>query len=176
MAKPRPTAPDRPALSAPSLGAWIRQTRASQGVSQRALADRAGLSRSYLCDIEHGRGAQPSVATLDKLAAALGASRADLLRAAGVLDPVASPHEQVGERRLLALLRDLSPEGRAAVERFARFTHHEEHRWVQPPLMDVVGPDADGASAPGPVRQAGPGLFDGLEPGPDAGPRARRRG
>jgi DNA-binding XRE family transcriptional regulator len=44
---------NRPPGSA--LGDWIKTTRIAQGVSQRELADRAGLSRSYLCDIEHGR-------------------------------------------------------------------------------------------------------------------------
>ncbi|MER3487125.1 MAG: transcriptional regulator, partial [Chloroflexota bacterium] len=53
-----------------ALGEWIRTTRITHGMSQRALAERAGVSRSYLCDIERGRGAQPTVATLDKLARA----------------------------------------------------------------------------------------------------------
>jgi transcriptional regulator with XRE-family HTH domain len=161
------------------LGTWIRGARASQGISQRGLADRSGLSRSYLCDIERGRGAQPSVATLDKLATALGANRAELLRAAGVLEPLGEggSHEREAERRLLALYRDLSPEGRDAVERFVRFTHREEHRWVQPVLSDRLAgtQGADGEEAgERPVRsQGGPTLFDGLD-GVDGPSRVRQ--
>ncbi|MCA9860918.1 MAG: helix-turn-helix transcriptional regulator, partial [Thermomicrobiales bacterium] len=38
-----------------TLGDWIRVSRMQQSMSQRELADRSGLSRSYLCDIERGR-------------------------------------------------------------------------------------------------------------------------
>jgi transcriptional regulator with XRE-family HTH domain len=126
-------------------------------VSQRALASRAGISRSYLCDIERGRGAQPSVAVLDKLATALGASRWDLLRAAGILDPAPAAVDNSAERRLLALYRDLSDSGRAAVERFARFTHSEEHRWIQPRLVESESIETPRAATP-----VGPTLFDTL--------------
>jgi transcriptional regulator with XRE-family HTH domain len=150
-----------------ALGQWIRSARTAQGVSQRALASRAGISRSYLCDIERGRGAQPSVGVLDKLATALGASRWDLLRAAGILEPATAAVDNSAERRLLALYRDLSESGRAAIERFARFTHSEEHRWIQPPLVD--GEVAPGARA---APQLGPTLFDTLPPQPTG--RGRR--
>src|SRR4051812_18226639 len=46
------------------LGDWIKTRREVESLSQRALADRAGISRSYLCDIERGRGTRPSVASL----------------------------------------------------------------------------------------------------------------
>jgi transcriptional regulator with XRE-family HTH domain len=117
------------------LGEWIRRVRQEQGISQRALADRSGLSRSYVCDIERGRGAQPSLATLDKLAAALGASRADLMRASGLLDRPVAPRESEDERRLLAVYRDLSAEGRLHVMRYARFVHQDEHQWTQSQLL-----------------------------------------
>ena len=150
-----------------ALGKWLRAARSNQRISQRALADRSGVSRSYLCDIERGRGAQPSVGTLDKLATALGASRTDLLRAAGVLEPAMGVPERAGERRLLALYRDLSRDAQSAVERFARFAHLEEHRWTQPPLPSLADQhqdqpdDADAAAHP---RQHGPTLFDAVEP------------
>lgn len=131
----RPAAPAEPTSGA-ILGQWIRKTRAEQGISQRALADRSGLSRSYVCDIERGRGAQPSVTTLDKLAAALGLSRADLLQASGLIDRVAAPRETEEERRILSVYRDLSDSGRVSVMRFARFVHADEHHWVQPNLLD----------------------------------------
>lgn len=139
MPTPRPAAPAQP-TSGSILGQWIRKTRAEQGISQRALADRSGLSRSYVCDIERGRGAQPSVTTLDKLAAALGLSRADLLQASGLIDRVTTSRETEEERRILSVYRDLSDSGRVSVMRFARFVHADEHHWVQPNLL---GPDAN---------------------------------
>lgn len=138
-----------------TLGDWIRVSRMQQSMSQRELADRSGLSRSYLCDIERGRGAQPSVQTLDKLAAALGVSRMELLRAAGIIEPSPGQERSDRERRFAALFRDLSPKGKDAVERFARFTHAEEHRWVQPRLTDRQSGAADALPA-----QPGPLLFD----------------
>lgn len=145
------------------LGEWIRATRSGQGVSQRALADRSGVSRSYLCDIERGRGAQPSFATLDKLAAALGASRADLLRVAGVLEPSSGIRSDAAELRVVALYRDLSGDNRALVERFARFLHHEEHHLVQVSLPDGLATEEDGrGGSPAASRQTGPTLFDVL--------------
>jgi len=143
------------------LGQWIRQTRADQGLSQRALADRSGLSRSYVCDIERGRGAQPSVTTLDKLAAALGLSRADLLQASGLIDRAISPRETEEERRILSVYRDLTDSGRASVMRFARFVHADEHHWVQPNLLDrQEGDNTEGESALARMRSLTRPLFE----------------
>lgn len=130
-----PATPDK-ATSGSLLGEWIRNARSDQAISQRALADRSGLSRSYVCDIERGRGAHPSVATLDKLAVALGFSRADLLKASGVIDHASGPRANDEERRMLAVYRDLSAAGRQNVMRFARFIHADEHHWTQPHLLD----------------------------------------
>lgn len=141
-----------------SLGEWVRTTRLLQGISQRALADRSGLSRSYLCDIERGRGAQPSVATLDKLATALGATRADLLRVSGILQSNAKPGDE-RERRLLAIYRDLERAEQDAVERFARFLQAEKQRWTQAQLID--GNVELPVTSIGTIN--GPTLFDGLD-------------
>ncbi len=157
-----PAASDKP-TSGSLLGEWIRTTRAEQAISQRALADRSGLSRSYVCDIERGRGAHPSVATLDKLAAALGFSRADLLKASGVIDQTSGPRANDDERRMLAVYRDLSSAGQRNVMRFARFVHADEHHWTQPHLLEqrVLDDGADGdrilASAPASLTRP---LFD----------------
>ena len=93
--------------------------------------------------------------TLDKLAAALGVSRMELLRAAGIIEPNPGQERTDRERRFAALFRDLSPKGKDAVERFARFTHAEEHRWVQPKL-----PDRKGATGEAIAAQPNPLLFD----------------
>lgn len=154
MAKKRSTG-DTTRTTGSLLGEWLRHARKEQGLSQRALADRSGLSRSYVCDIERGRGAEPSLTTLDKLAAALGASRADLMRAAGLIDPTAVSRESDDERRLLAVYRDLSETGQLMMMRYARFIHQEEHAWTQASFVDEPAVMSEPAR-----RQTGPTLFN----------------
>lgn len=149
MAKSRvsrkPTTPTVGSL----LGEWVRKARIAQGLSQRALADQSGLSRSYVCDIERGRGAEPSLATLDKLSMALGASRSELMQAAGLIDRALVPRESDEERRLLSVYRDLSAAGQDQVMRYARFLHQEEHNWQQ---SRFVSDEDDTAAAPSSSR------------------------
>ncbi|CAN5783210.1 hypothetical protein BH23CHL5_BH23CHL5_16800 [soil metagenome] len=141
---------------APSqLGQWIRSTRQAIRLNQRELAQRAGVSRSYLCNIERGYGVQPSIQVLDRLAVALEVSRNDLLAAAGVLE-TASPNRPLeAERRFMVVYRSLEVEDRASVERYARFLQSEERRWNQPALIDDS--DADQQSD---FRTSGRTLFD----------------
>jgi transcriptional regulator with XRE-family HTH domain len=143
----------RPANSA--LGDWIKSRRASLGINQRELADRAGLSRSYLCDIERGRGTKPSVETLDSISGALGADRIDLLRVAGILEPLRDPEENSRERKLIGVYRGLNERNQLALESFARFLLSEEQHWVQPKLVA----DGDGRHDAQSERR-GPMLFD----------------
>jgi transcriptional regulator with XRE-family HTH domain len=60
-----------------ALGARIRTLRGERGLSARALAESAGVSSGFLSQVEHGR-VMPSVATLIKLATALGTRVGDL--------------------------------------------------------------------------------------------------
>src|SRR3954452_3654231 len=60
----------------------IRQRRSDRRLSLDKLASLAGVSKGILVQIESGR-ANPSIATLCKVAAALGASVADLVQASG---------------------------------------------------------------------------------------------
>jgi len=142
-----------------ALGGWIRERRSAQGVSQRELADRATMSRSYLCDLERGRGKQPSMNVVQALARALGEDPDELLRQAGLIQRPPEREDDLQERRILAIFRSLSDPGQDAVERFARFLHSDEQRWVQPTLVD--GDAADHL----PLRtvQSGPTLFDAVE-------------
>ena len=60
----------------------IRQRRSDKRLSLDRLATLAGVSKGMLVQIESGQ-ANPSIATLCKVAAALGASVADLVQVAG---------------------------------------------------------------------------------------------
>ncbi len=62
--------------------AKLKQLRIDEGLSQRALAQRAGLSQTSIWKIERGGGANP--ATLKKLADVLGVRPTDLVK--GVAD------------------------------------------------------------------------------------------
>lgn len=60
------------------LARLLRQLRTEKGLSQSALAERAGLSRNFVAQIERGESL-PTVATLSRLAAALGVTSSELL-------------------------------------------------------------------------------------------------
>lgn len=60
----------------------VRRLRAEAGFSQQALAERSSVSRRMLVAIESG-DANVSLATLDRIAEALGVKFADLVRAPG---------------------------------------------------------------------------------------------
>jgi transcriptional regulator with XRE-family HTH domain len=60
----------------------LRALRASQQLSQEALAARAGLSVSYISMLERGQRSPP-LDTLELLAGALKVPPAELLKAAG---------------------------------------------------------------------------------------------
>lgn len=60
------------------LGARIRALRTEKKLSQKQLAEKAGISNTYLSDIEIGR-TNPSLKTLLKIAEALSVEAAQLL-------------------------------------------------------------------------------------------------
>lgn len=60
------------------LARLLRQLRTERGLSQSALAARAGLSRNFVAQIERGESL-PTVATLGRLAAALETTAGELL-------------------------------------------------------------------------------------------------
>ncbi|ADB31093.1 transcriptional regulator, SARP family [Kribbella flavida DSM 17836] len=66
------------------FGELLRAFRRQAGITQRALADRAGLSAGAIRDLEQGRTRSPKADSVQALATALGLGRGDakLLRAA----------------------------------------------------------------------------------------------
>lgn len=67
--------------SEPQVGDIVRELRTRQGVSLRTLATRAGFSPSFVSQIERGQ-ASPSIASLERLAHALGVTLGDFFRPA----------------------------------------------------------------------------------------------
>lgn len=76
---------DRPSNSVDSpndaseIGRRIKTLRTQRQLSLSELADRAGVSKSYLSTVENETGRRPGVAVLHKIAVALGVTLADLL-------------------------------------------------------------------------------------------------
>jgi transcriptional regulator with XRE-family HTH domain len=70
-----------------SVGSEVRKRRKAQGLTQEQLAEKSGLTFSYLSTVETDKR-DPSVSTLIALAHALGARPGDLLEDA----PETSPH------------------------------------------------------------------------------------
>src|ERR1700704_4767059 len=64
------------------LGNAIKSTRSALGISQEELANRAGLHRTYVSDIERG-ARNPSLESVEKLADALELSLPMLFEKAG---------------------------------------------------------------------------------------------
>ncbi|MCY6958829.1 helix-turn-helix domain-containing protein [Clostridium brassicae] len=56
-----------------SIGENIKTVRKDQGLTQKELAQKANISRSYLADIENGRY-NPSIEVLQSIASSLGIS------------------------------------------------------------------------------------------------------
>jgi transcriptional regulator with XRE-family HTH domain len=84
------------------VGALLRQHRKAAGLPQKELADAAGLSRRGISDLERGVRRRPYPATLRRLIAALGlsrAARAELLLAAAE-DDVQLSTSRSSERHL----------------------------------------------------------------------------
>ena len=55
----------------------LKDMRKSKGLTQKELADKAGVSESYICQIENGK--MVSLTKLDKLAEVLGCKVKDLV-------------------------------------------------------------------------------------------------
>lgn len=77
------------------LSTLLRRLRTDRGLSQQAVADRAGLSRNFVAQIERAESV-PTIATLERVARALGVSVTELLgeeppAAPGEADAVAVP-------------------------------------------------------------------------------------
>lgn len=61
------------------LGEHLQALRRAADLSLQDVADRAGLTKSHLWDLEQGRSANPTVETIVRIAVAFGAEAKELL-------------------------------------------------------------------------------------------------
>ena len=74
------------------IGAIVRSLREERGLTQRELADKAGLRQSYLSRLESGtRSSRPDTLALARIAQALDVTMEEILSKAG-LWPSPDPH------------------------------------------------------------------------------------
>src|SRR5947208_7337045 len=78
------SAPD--AVAEVDVGERLRDIRRLRRATLRTIADRAGVSESFLSQVERGR-ASASIASLQRIAGALGVSVADLFEPTGSMQP-----------------------------------------------------------------------------------------
>lgn len=68
------------------LGDWIARIRHEMNLSQRQLADKAGISNTEVWRLESGERKNPSPATLKALAPHLGVSYEEIMAKAGYIE------------------------------------------------------------------------------------------
>ncbi len=79
------------------FGSRLREVRASRGMTQAELAEKAEVSPAYVGRLERG-GAAPGIDLVARLAAALGTTPADLLPASEPADAAGVLREQARRR------------------------------------------------------------------------------
>jgi transcriptional regulator with XRE-family HTH domain len=89
------------------VGTGLREARLAAGLRQRDVAERAGVSQSYLSDLERGHETGASLEALASVAAALGAQLAAFVEA----QPGAQAPRDLEHLRRQAMLIDLAGRG-----------------------------------------------------------------
>jgi len=81
------------------LGQTIRAIREAQGLSQKEVAEAAGIDQSYLSMIESGQRRNPGMRIVSRLAQALQVSMDELAERAGYL-PEPQPPDPLSDRAM----------------------------------------------------------------------------
>jgi transcriptional regulator with XRE-family HTH domain len=79
-----------------NLGESIRKIRQTKGLSQGEMQKRTGILRSYLSRVENGHTV-PSLATLQRLASAMGVPLSEFFSADGAAHSSAVPNDTASE-------------------------------------------------------------------------------
>lgn len=101
-----------------TISTQIKALREERGLSLQEVADRAGLAKSHVWELEQGRSINPTIATAVGIARALGTSL-DHLAGLTTAEPALHPEAMRIACEVDALLRrvapvDRSPEGQDA--------------------------------------------------------------
>lgn len=101
-----------------NIGERIRYFRTSRGFTVNCLANKSGISQSYLREIELGRYSNPSVDILDLLCNTLGISLKEFF------DTDTELHDM--DDSLLKEISQLSPEQRNLLKLFLESIHKQK--------------------------------------------------
>lgn len=112
-------------------GARLRGHRLRARLSQETLSKGAGISQSYLSQLENGDGGRPSYEVVKALANALPFAKQELMASAGYADPDAegmSPRDPLDDELDLMFygVKHLSPAGRKSVRDYIEFVRQQE--------------------------------------------------
>jgi transcriptional regulator with XRE-family HTH domain len=105
----------------PTLARRLRSLRAERGLSLESLAERSGVSRSNISQIERGESS-PTAVVLDKLATALGVTLPELFSLPDAVDELPSPLARAADQLVWTdpasdyLRRSLSPAARSPIQ------------------------------------------------------------
>jgi transcriptional regulator with XRE-family HTH domain len=109
------------------IGSRIRKLRKRQGRTLQAVADLCGFTKSLLSKIETGRTVPP-VATLTKIASALGVKTSALLEDAGLVATVFASADETGRKPQVTTAKGYS---------FRTFAAQRPDKLMQPFLFEV---------------------------------------
>jgi transcriptional regulator with XRE-family HTH domain len=117
-------------MTAVGFGEYLRGLRKGAGLSQRELAERAGIDFTYLSKIENARVEPPAEATLRALARALAADPEELLARARKMPPDLKQLVAQGSAEKALLLRRIAqtPMTEERVQRMLRLLDEAEER------------------------------------------------
>lgn len=116
------------------LGAYVRARRDELGLTQEALAERAGLSSTYIAMLERGEKRNPKRSTLRQLSEALEVEEATLL------SPPAPPRPGGALERFLAsgLAGEVTPEEIAKLQQMERILGPEPTQGTYLRALDLI--------------------------------------
>lgn len=111
-----------------ALGERIKELREAAGLTHAEVAERAGISRSYVTRLEAGKVGLPSRGVLPRLAEALDTTREDLLRAAGFLEQLPMILDDPALEIAFRHVETLPPEDRQEVLEFVSYVMYRRRR------------------------------------------------
>lgn len=115
-----------------TFGEWLRGKRKAAGLSLQLVAERAGVSKGYLSNLERnaphtvsGATPRPSLEAVDAIANAVGAPLAEARDAAGYAAPQAEPDPTLS--RMLFYFNDLAGDQKQNALAMIEALWHRQH-------------------------------------------------